>query len=70
MKLDNLNHINQLQDFLTGSQPIAFEVAMSKDERYRLISKLLARFGYAKLSPCVVTPLKMGQLKTGILLVY
>ena len=50
MKLDNLNHSNQLQDFLTGSQPIAFEVAMSKDERYRLISKLLARFGCAKLS--------------------
>ena len=49
MKLDNIETIQQLSDFLDGSQAIAFSVSSSKQERYTTISKLLTRFRYPKL---------------------
>lgn len=38
-----------MEAFLAGSQPIAFAVATSKDERYRFVESLLARFTYPRL---------------------
>ena len=35
MNADKLSTIEQLKHFLDGTQPIAFCVASSKDERYR-----------------------------------
>lgn len=49
MKLDNLKTIEQMREFLTGSQPIAFSVATNKDERYRFVEGVLRRFGYSHL---------------------
>lgn len=49
MKLDNLQTIDQMEAFLAGSQPIAFAVATSKDERYQFIERLLRRFNYSHL---------------------
>lgn len=49
MKLDNLNSIEELENFLDGSQPVVFAVSSNKIERYRLISKLLSRFNYYNL---------------------
>ena len=49
MKLDNLTTIKQMEEFLTGSQAIAFAVATGKDERYQFIESLLKRFTYSRL---------------------
>lgn len=52
MKLDTLTTIKQMEAFLTGSQAIAFDVAASKDERYKFVEDLLKRFNYTKLRRC------------------
>ena len=49
MNLDNLKTIEQMEDFLNGSQAIAFAVAANKDERYHFVEKLLKRFNYGSL---------------------
>lgn len=49
MKLDNLNTIEQMEAFINGSQAIAFIVASSKTERYKLVEKVLRRFNYVGL---------------------
>jgi hypothetical protein len=49
MKLDNLTTIEQMKDFLNGSQAVAFAVVTSKDERYEFIEALLRRFKYPQL---------------------
>lgn len=49
MNLDNLIHIGQMNDFLQGSQAIAFNVSATKDERYHLVERLLKRFSYFRL---------------------
>ena len=49
MKLDNLRSTEQMEAFLSGSQPIAFAVAASKDERYRFVESILNRFNYSRL---------------------
>jgi len=49
MKLDNLNGISQMRDFLAGTQPVVFTVAASKDERYQCVERLLRRIGYTHL---------------------
>jgi len=49
MKLDNVKSIEELSEFLDGSQPIAFAVSSEKQERYDVISRLLRRFNYPKL---------------------
>lgn len=49
MTLDNLTTIDQVADFLAGTQSIAFAIAGSKDERYQLIEQLLKQFDYPSL---------------------
>lgn len=48
MKLDKLT-IDQMELFLAGSQPIAFSVADTKDERYKFVDGVLKRYAYSKL---------------------
>ena len=49
MNLDNLMSIAQMDDFLSGSQAIAFNISASKDERYHLVERILKRFSYFRL---------------------
>lgn len=49
MNIDNLTNITQMEEFLEGSQAIAFSVAANADERYRFIEKTLKRFAYKYL---------------------
>ena len=49
MKLENLNNVEALSDFLSGSQAILFEVASSKRERYQFIERVLRKTGYLTL---------------------
>ena len=50
MKLDDLRSIDQLRDFLEGTQDVAFTVVTNKDERYQWMQRTLIRFGYRQLS--------------------
>ena len=50
MKLDDLRSIDQLRDFLEGTQAVAFTVVTNKDERYQWMQRTLIRFGYRQLS--------------------
>jgi len=50
MKLKDLCTIDQLEDFLTGAQAVAFTVADSKDARYQWIQRELVKFSYRNLS--------------------
>ena len=50
MKLDDLRSIDQLRDFLEGTQEVAFVVLTGKDERYRWMQHTLIKFGYRRLS--------------------
>lgn len=52
MNLDNLIRVDQMTDFLAGSQAIAFVVAATKQERYSLIERVLKRFTYKQLKRC------------------
>jgi len=46
MKLEDLTTIDQLRDFLSGTQSVAFSVAGDKDACYRWIQRELVRFRY------------------------
>jgi len=46
MSIDNLTTIKELENFLHGSQHLAYSVPGNKGERYKLIEKLLVRFRY------------------------
>lgn len=50
MNINDLNTIDQLEQFLTGSQAVAFLVASSKDECYRGIQSTLVKFRYPSLT--------------------
>lgn len=50
MKLEDLTTIDQLEDFLSGTQAVAFSVISDKDTCYRWIQGELARFRYLGLS--------------------
>ncbi len=50
MNLNDLNTIEQLNDFLSGSQSVAFVVADSKEANYRGIQRILVKFRYTTLS--------------------
>lgn len=41
-----------MEAFLTGSQPIAFALATTKDERYQFVENQLKRFAYSRLKRC------------------
>jgi F0F1-type ATP synthase beta subunit len=49
MKLENIKRVDELSNFLGGTQPIAFAIASNKKERYQEISKILSRFSYHNL---------------------
>ena len=50
MKLENITKVSVLADFLSGSQAIAFAVAVTKDERYRQVECLLKQMVYKSLN--------------------
>jgi transposase InsO family protein len=50
MKLEDLTTIDQLEDFLSGTQAVAFSVISDKDACYRWIEGELVKFRYLKLS--------------------
>ena len=50
MNINDLNTIEQLEQFLTGSQAVAFLVASNKDECYRGIQRTLVKFRYPSLN--------------------
>ena len=50
MNLDNLTSIDQLTEFLSGTQTVAFSVPSSPAARYEWVQKTLIRFRYRTLS--------------------
>ena len=50
MKLNELQTLDQLRDFLDGTQAVAFVVLTDKDGRYRWIQQTLIQFRYRHLS--------------------
>ena len=50
MNVDKLNTIDQLTDFLDGTQPIAFCLASNKAERYQWVQQNIAKFHYRDLN--------------------
>ena len=49
MKLEDLTTIDQLEDFLSGTQTVAFSVISDTDACYRWIQGELVKFRYLKL---------------------
>ncbi|MFA5924803.1 MAG: hypothetical protein WC856_26550 [Methylococcaceae bacterium] len=49
MNVNDPNIIEQMEQFLTGSQAVAFLVASSKDECNRGIQRTLVKFRYSSL---------------------
>jgi len=50
MTLEDLTTIDQLEDFLSGTQAVVFSVLSDKDACYRWIQRELVKFRYLKLS--------------------
>ncbi|WP_297386871.1 hypothetical protein [Acidiferrobacter sp.] len=50
MDLDNLTSVDQLADFLCGTQTLAFSVLISPATRHEWVQKTLVQFRYATLS--------------------
>ena len=50
MNIKDLNTIEQVEQFLTGSQAVAFLVASSTDECYQGIQRTLVKFRYLSLN--------------------
>ncbi|MDA8119006.1 MAG: hypothetical protein M0Z85_02935 [Gammaproteobacteria bacterium] len=50
MNLDNLTQVDQLAEFLSGTQTVAFSVLSSPAARYEWVQKTLVRFRYLTLS--------------------
>jgi transposase InsO family protein len=49
MNIEQISSIAEVEAFLTGTQPVIFSVASSKDERYAWIEKTLQKFRYRQL---------------------
>ncbi|MBL4867546.1 MAG: transposase family protein [Pseudomonadales bacterium] len=49
MNLDDLEKIDDIQDFLNGTQQVIFKVLEGKDERYRWTQRTLVKFHYKGL---------------------
>ena len=60
MKLEDLKTIDQLSEFLSGTQAVAFSIILDKDECYRWIQGALYKFHYRKL----------GKQDKGVLIRY
>jgi hypothetical protein len=50
MKFEDLTTIDQLENFLSGTQAVAFSVISDKDACYRWIQGELVKFRYLRLS--------------------
>lgn len=50
MKLEQLNSLDAIRQFLEGTQAVAFSVATNKQERYRWVQKILVKHHYMLLS--------------------
>ncbi len=50
MNINDLNTIEQMEQFLTGSQAVAFLVASSKDEYYQSIQRTQVKNSYPSLN--------------------
>ncbi|MDH3327593.1 MAG: integrase [Gammaproteobacteria bacterium] len=50
MKLEELTTIEQLSQFMDGTQAVIFKLTTSKTERYQWIQRELVRFGYLRLN--------------------
>ena len=50
MNINELREIQQIKDFLSGSQAVAFGIYGTKDEAYIWVQKTLKQFGYLQLS--------------------
>ncbi len=48
MKLEEFKIINQLRQFLDGTQSVIFKLNAGKSEHYRWIRRELIRFNYQK----------------------
>ena len=60
MRLEELETIEQLEQFLNGTQAVIFEISLLKKERYDWIRKELIRFSY----------LELGKVQKGVLIRY
>ena len=60
MKLEDLKTIDQLSEFLSGTQAVAFSIILDKDDCYRWIQGALYKFHYRKL----------GKQDKGVLIRY
>jgi hypothetical protein len=60
MKLEDLKTIDQLSEFLSGTQAVAFSIILDKDNCYRWIQGILYKFHYRKL----------GKQDKGVLIHY
>jgi len=60
MKLDDLQTIEQLEQFLDGTQAVIFELALVKKERYDWMRRELVRFKY----------LQLGKTNKGVVIRY
>jgi len=60
MKLEDLKTIDQLSEFLSGTQVVAFSIILDKDDCYRWIQGALYKFHYRKL----------GKQDKGVLIRY
>lgn len=60
MRLEELETIEQLEQFLNGTQAVIFEISLFKKERYDWIRKELIRFSY----------LELGKVQKGVLIRY
>lgn len=49
MKLDELKTIDQLEEFLSGTQAVAFSVISDKDDCYQWIQEVLVKYRYLSL---------------------
>ena len=49
VKLEDLKTINQLTEFLSGTQAVAFSIINNKDDCYRWIQGVLYKFRYSRL---------------------
>jgi hypothetical protein len=52
MNIENLSHIEDIKNFLSGSQAVAYSIAADKAARYNWIRKTLIKHGYISLSKC------------------
>ena len=46
MNLDSLETLEQIEEFLSGTQPVAFGIASTKQERYDWLQKTLVKWRY------------------------